>query len=48
MKTLQVSACKGDFCASAKFNGNALFFFLLGVGTTIVAINYYQTQKLIK
>ena len=48
MNTIQVNACKGDLCASAKFNGNAMFFFLLGVGTTIVAINYYQTQKLIK
>lgn len=45
MNSIQVTACKEDFCVSAKFNGNALLFFLLGVGTTIVAINYYETQK---
>lgn len=47
MNTLQVYACKGNLCASAKFNGNALFFFLLGAGT-IVALNYYQAQRLNK
>ena len=47
MNSIQVTACKGNLCGSAKFTGNALFFFLLGVGTA-VAVNYYQTQKLNK
>lgn len=47
MNQLQVDACKGDLCISAKFNGNALFYFLLGVGT-VVSLNYYQAQKQIK
>lgn len=41
MESLQLKTCKGNLCQSLQINGKSnVMSFLLGVGITLIAINY--------